>query len=133
MSDGSETSKAVEARGFLHQVASFPFLVSLVTFNRILSCTKSLSDQLQSVQNNLASAVDLVNATKKTLEEYRSDAMWNKVYDYAKRIAELHEIDIDAPAPTSTRRRRPPKRFEQTIILESIGSRESLSCSEKTV
>ena len=129
VSDGSETSKAVEARGFLHQVASFPFLVSLVTFDRILSCTKSLSDQLQSVQNNLASAVDLVNATKETLEEYRSDAMWNKLYNYAKRIAELHEIDIDAP--TSTRRRRPPKRFEQTIILESIGSRESLSCSEQ--
>ena len=51
------------------------------------------------------------------------------MYNYAKRIAELHEIDIDAP--TSTRRRRPPKRFEQTIILESIGSRESLSCSEQ--
>lgn len=78
MSDSSETSKAVEARGFLHQVASFHFIVSLVTFDRILGCTKGLSDQLQSIQNDLASAVDLVNATKETLEEYRSDVMWNK-------------------------------------------------------
>ena len=35
------------------------------TFDRILSCTKSLSDHLQSTQIDLAGAANLVNATKK--------------------------------------------------------------------
>ena len=128
MSSSSEASKAVEARGFLHQVKSFPFLVSPVTFDRVLGCTKSLSDQLQSVQNNLASAIDLVNATKETLQEYRSDTMWDKVYQYANHIAELHDNDVDFLAP---RRKTPPKRFNKSIISESVGARESLSTSEQ--
>ena len=44
----SDYSKAVEANGLLHQVQSFSFIVSLDLFDRILSCTKQLSDQLQS-------------------------------------------------------------------------------------
>ena len=35
--------KAVEARGFLHHVEKFCFIASLITFDRILSCTNSLS------------------------------------------------------------------------------------------
>ena len=89
-----------------------------------------LSDQLQSVQNDLASAIDLVNATKQTLQEYRSDAMWVKIWGYANRIAEVHDIDVEYPSGTS-RRRRPPKRFEETVILESVGARESLSSGEQ--
>ncbi len=127
--NGSDSAKAVEARGLCHQVAAFSFLISLVTFDRILSCTKSLSDHLQSTQIDLAGATDLVKATKETLEDYRSDTMWNKVYDYTKSIAELHDIDV--AAPTSARNRRPPKRFEDMVLLQSTGSRESLSSSEE--
>ena len=130
ISNCSDAAKAVEARGILLQVRSFSFLVNLVTFDRVLCCTKSLSDQLQSVQNDLASAIDLVNATKQTLQEYRSDAMWVKIWRYANRIAEVHDIDVEYPSGTS-RRRRPPKRFEETVILESVGARESLSSSEQ--
>lgn len=36
--------------------AAFPFLVSLVTFDTILSCTKGLSDHLQSTEIDLAGA-----------------------------------------------------------------------------
>ena len=52
--NGSDSTKAVEGRGLCHQVAAFPFLVSLDTFDRILSCTKSLSDHLRSTQIDLA-------------------------------------------------------------------------------
>ena len=74
ISDGPDRSKAVEAMALYHMIKSFSFIISLLSFDRILSCTKSLSDQLQSVQLDLASAVDLVYATKSTLEEYRSDS-----------------------------------------------------------
>ena len=41
-------------------------------FEKILSCTKSLSDQLQS-NIDLAQAADLVIATKSLLKKYRDD------------------------------------------------------------
>ena len=47
-------------------------------FDRILSCTKYLSDQLQSTLVDLAQAADLVLATRSTLEEYRADTFWEK-------------------------------------------------------
>ena len=42
ISESNDHLKAVEARGFLHNVAKFRFIVSLITFDRILSCTNSL-------------------------------------------------------------------------------------------
>ena len=80
ISESNDHLKAVEARGFLHHVAKFRFIVSLITFDRILSCTNSLSDQLQSVQLDLSSAANLVQATKSLIEDYRTDEFWGKVY-----------------------------------------------------
>ena len=127
--DGPDHAKAVEAKGLYYQVKQFSFIINLVIFDRILSCTRSLSDQLQSTHVDLVRAVDLVNATKSTLEEYRSDIMWNKVYKYAHSICELHGIEIVSPTPP--RQRRPPKHFDDSVLLESTGSREHLSSSEE--
>ena len=44
--DSSDSAKAVQAKGLYYQVKSFAFLVSLVTFDKILSCTKHTSDEL---------------------------------------------------------------------------------------
>ena len=76
--DGSDHMKAIEAKGLYYQIANFSFIVCLVMFDRILSCTKCLSDQLQSTQVDLAQAADLVLATKSTLEEYRTDTFWER-------------------------------------------------------
>uniref|UniRef100_A0A1X7VRD7 DUF4371 domain-containing protein n=1 Tax=Amphimedon queenslandica TaxID=400682 RepID=A0A1X7VRD7_AMPQE len=43
----NDKAKAVEAENLLHQVHSFKFAATLIIFDRILSITKSLSDQLQ--------------------------------------------------------------------------------------
>ena len=63
--DGSDHMKAIEAKGLYYQIANFSFIASLVTYDRILSCTKNLSDQLQSTKVDLAQAADLVLATKR--------------------------------------------------------------------
>ena len=78
--DGEDSAKAVEAKGLLFQVRSSTFLILLVMFDRILSCTKALSDLLQSHQCDLAKAADLVTATIETLEEFRSDSSWNHLF-----------------------------------------------------
>ena len=72
---------------------AFSFLISLITFDRIL--TKQLSDQLQSSSLDLSLASELVLATMSLLREYRSNIYWKKIYDYALDVAKLHDIAID--------------------------------------
>lgn len=52
--DDNDRAKAMEARGLLLQVKCFKFVLFLVVFDRLLSCSKGLSDVLQSTQLDLA-------------------------------------------------------------------------------
>lgn len=90
VSKSNDGSKAVEAKGILYQVKSFKFILLLVIFSRILSFTKSLSDQLQSVTNDMARAADLVVATIETVEELRSNSSWDHLYKYTQDVAKLN-------------------------------------------
>ena len=125
--DSFDFEKAIEANGLYHQIAKFSFLLSLVTFDKVLTCTKGLSDQLQNSDVDLSQAADLVVATKSTLHEFRSDIYWEKLFQYVKSIAELHHIEIQ---PLSeTRKKRLPRRFQDSVVMETIGSRDAPSCS----
>ena len=79
----------VEAKGLLYQVESFSFIISLVSFDRVFSCTKQLSDQLQSSTIDLFRALELISATKAMLLEFHSDGYWDVVYRYSTDIT-LH-------------------------------------------
>lgn len=70
--------KAVEAKGLLLQDKSFTFILQLVIFDRILSCTNSLTDCFQSKQVDLAKAADLVSTTMSVLKTFRSEEEWIK-------------------------------------------------------
>ena len=74
ISSVNEYTQAIEARGLLHQIKSFSFLLSLITFDRILTSTKQLSDNLQCSSIDLSRATELVVATKHLLTDYRSDS-----------------------------------------------------------
>ena len=127
IAESSDYSQVVQAKGLYHQLKSFTFILLLAVFDKILSATKQLSDQLQSSTIDLCSASELVTATKVLLTEYRTSEYWEKIYLYATDIARLHSIDIQ---PT-TRRRKRPCHLTDDIILETVGSRESLSTSEE--
>lgn len=120
--------KAVEAKGILLQVKSFKFLVLLVIFSKILSCTKSLSDQLQSSSIDMAKAADLVRATIGILRDIRTDSKWEQLFKYVQDVASLH--NIHAEAPRSQRSRQLPRRYEDGLVMETTGSREGLVTSE---
>ena len=47
VAESQDVRKAIEARGLYHLLHSFSFLISLITFDRILTCTKQCSDKLQ--------------------------------------------------------------------------------------
>ena len=93
VADGSDIDEAIEARGLYHQIHSFSFIVSRVTFDKILSCTKHLSDQLQGKIVDLSIATDLILATKSLLSDLRSQSTWDNIYHYASQIADLHSIE----------------------------------------
>ena len=73
--EGDDRAKAVEAEGILLQVKSYKFLVTLLLFWRILSCTKSLSDHLQSTKIDLAKASDLIEAILETSQSFKRHKM----------------------------------------------------------
>ena len=66
--------------------------------------------------------IDLVLATTETLQEFREEKSWENLYDYAKSVAELRGIDIATHSHVQ-RARRPPRRLEDMVVLESTGSR----------
>ena len=127
--NGSDATRSIESRGLHHQLKSFSFLLTLVTFDKVLSITKCLSDQLQSVNIDLGSAAQLVIASKAALQDYRSDEMWSKLYSYAVSIAEKHNIDINVA--DGHRRKRPQRQLDDCVIYESVGSREEVTTSQE--
>ena len=91
--DGRDKGKATEACGIYMQIHSFKFLTTLILFWRILQCTKGLSDQLQSTHINMAKAAELVTSTIETLQHFRSDEEWGKLYKYVSDVAALHDSE----------------------------------------
>ena len=131
IADGDDRKKANEATGILLQVQSFKYLTASFLFWCVLSITKGLSDQLQSTKMNMAKAADLVTASIETLQEFRSDEEWDKLYKYVTDVAKLHDINEAPPRPR--RQRRLPSRLSAEanviIALETIGFRETVTAS----
>ena len=129
--NGLDKLKAVEGGGLLLQVKSFKFIVQLIVFDRLLTTTHCLSNQLQSIELDIGKAGDLVISTKSTLQIFRSDAEWDKVFKYAQDVAKLYDINEPTQRP---RRRSLPRRYEDEIILDtpSIAHRNSNNDNLKT-
>ena len=118
--NSDDKGKAVEDGGIFCQVRSFKFLLLLTIFSWILSFTKSLSDQLQSVTNDMARAADLVVATTETLEDIRSNSLWDHLYKYTQDVAKLNNVPLPSAATRPCRSKQLPKRLESGIVLQSI-------------
>lgn len=75
--------RAIEARGLLLHVKSFPFLLYLILLERIFSITNNLSQLLQSEVIHYAAADSCISATKTTLNSLRTDKEWITVWEVA--------------------------------------------------
>ena len=97
----------------------------MVIFDRVLSCTKGLSDALQSTQLDLAKAADLISATIEIVKELQTDSEWEKVYSYSASVAKLRHIP---PKAATARPRKPLRRFDEGILYETAGARKEQTC-----
>ena len=129
ITDWENRERGVEAKEILLQLKSFKFLLLLVIFDKILSCTKSLSDQLQSRSIDMAKTADLVCATISILKELRTDCKWEQVFKYVQDVAMLYNIPIEIARPQLSRQQ--PKKYISRIVMETTGSRETSTSSER--
>ena len=78
---------------------------------------KQHSNQLQSPHTNMAKA-----ATMETLQQFRSDKEWNKLYKYVVDVASLHNMEI---VPLRSQCQRTMQKSFRDVVLESTGFRET--------
>ena len=71
----------------------------------------------------------MVLATESTLQDFCTDNEWEKIFDYAKKVAKVNKIEINVNVQLR-RHRQVPRRFEDGIICESTEAREILSSSQ---
>ena len=91
---------------------------------------KSLSDQLQAKDIDLAAAVDLVSATKDVLAEYRSDEQWAEVYEQMNRLTDACDIGI---RQMEVRERNTPRRLDSYVVTETTGGHRRLHRNSKSI
>ena len=107
----SSLAKAVaDARGLLHQIESFEFLLAMVVLKSLLEHTNVLSKYLQSIQLDLGAAVSTVNSTLCVLKQLRNDSSFKQYYDNASSLSS--ELLVEVPTILSSRRRKVSRQLD---------------------
>jgi hypothetical protein len=128
LSEGSN-HRSIEARGLLHQVDCFQFLLSLILFERIFSITNNLSTLLQSENISYMAAASSIRATITTISDMRSEKEWSEIWDRAVSMAEKCNITV-TPLRNPRRSCRLPRDLEAFIVDSSVGTGSSTSNDE---
>ncbi|XP_041834348.1 zinc finger MYM-type protein 1-like [Melanotaenia boesemani] len=89
----SSGDRAVDAQCLLSQI-DVTFIGLLVIFNKILTHSKFLSDMIQSPGVDLAKAVELVDVLLETLQNYRDEDAFEKIWTEVKTTCQKCEISV---------------------------------------
>ena len=129
LAEETNKERAVEAKGLLG-ILDGNFVVGLVVLRHILRKTKTLSDQLQAKDLDLAAAVDLVKAVISDLEEARSNPeAWQSLWDDIEK--KCNENGISLVPERSARKRTVPARLADSVITTTTGVRDTVSGSDE--
>ena len=111
------SSRSVEARGLLHQVKDFSFLLSLVLFEMIFGITSNLSNFLQAEQLSYACVANCIRAAKMSLADLRSNEAWVKVWDKTTTLAESCGVSVTPMRPW--RSHKMPQQLLNSFVVDS--------------
>ena len=91
--DRSSLAKAVsDARGLIHQIRSFEFILAMVILKPLFEHTNIVTKYLQSIQ---IAAVSSVNATLPVIKRHRNGDKFKEYFEVATSLA--HKFDIEIP------------------------------------
>ena len=121
LSEGSDSHRAIGARGLLFQVKNFEFILSLVLFERIFSITSKLSDLLQAEKLNYAAAATCISATKRAITSLREEDEWFRIWEEAKSMGDEHGVPVSVARSRSRRSQSMPSRYNDSVVEETTG------------
>lgn len=105
-----------DARGLIHQIKSFEFLLAMVVLKPLFEHTNVVSKYLQSIQIDLGAAVSSVNATLSVLKGDRNSDKFKEYFEIATSLA--HRFKIEIPTIRSTRKRTISHRLDDMWLNE---------------
>ena len=114
-------TRSVQSKGLLLQINNYSFVQLLLVMKRIFATTRSLSDMLQSHTLDLAKACTLVDSTIMSLNDLKSDEIFQCMESEADAFCSKYNIQ------TSTRLRRQhriPGHLGDSIVDSCLGHNE---------
>ncbi|KAL7591212.1 hypothetical protein Lser_V15G31691 [Lactuca serriola] len=92
---------------------SFEFVFILHLMKELMGKTDILSQALQKKSQDILNAMELVSATKESLNDFRNNG-WDSLLEQVKIFCEKHQVDVpDMQAPYTCTRYRPRKNDNQ--------------------
>lgn len=120
--DEAKDKNAIEAIGILASISKPEFVISLIILHSILSVINVLNKYFQTKNATLASAIESVAGTVKTLKDRREkfEDTWSEI----KSFADLHDIDLETAA--LSRKRKQPRKMDDYINDTAFGVHSSI-------
>lgn len=113
----------MQARGLWHHIQSLQFIVCTIVFEKVLLLTNGLSEVLQAKQLDLAAAVDLVDTTRDTLQNWRNNsASWTKLWTDIASMVKDNGLSIEL-SRKPRRRLKQSTRMNESVVMETVGVR----------
>ena len=131
LTNASNSERSILAAGLLSRVKSLEFTSNLVIFEKLLTITKNLSDQLQAEDLDLSGAVDLLETVIEQLVETRESG-WDDTWQQILHLAQTCSVNMDVsdgsrsrgdPGLVTGRRTRKQKEITDCVLTETTGQR----------
>ena len=128
----SDDAAAAEARGLLVNIQRWKFCATLASMLEVLSAVHCLSQQLQNGSIDYVAACGVIQATRSSLIQLRTDESWTGILQEADRLTVEAGISVQQERPTRTTSGN--SKLDAFFVSSSFGQRSSTTrCPRDTL
>ncbi|CAF3808597.1 unnamed protein product, partial [Rotaria sp. Silwood1] len=128
ISEEGSRSRSINAAGLLMHLKKSIFIITSFILHQLFGLIKVLSDHLKNPALDYVRGEELVISIIQQLTNLRNEQSFNQIYDKAKSLCEVNEIDLVQQYHIH-RKTKIPSRFNDCFINSTVGQRETLSTS----
>ena len=130
----SDSAAAAEARGLLANIVRWKFCAILASMDKVLSTVHCLSQQLQNMSIDYVAASGLIQGTRSSLINLRTDKSWEEVLKEADTLAAEAGIKDKPHLQRSTRKVYSNSKLDGYFVTSSVGQRNSTTeCPQESI